>query len=90
MSHAWKLDAERWIRNLPPGTLFDASDLTNAVGHPDGLLGRNNGVGAVFGAMQKAGLIASTGQVRQSRAGHRKGGAVRIWQRLEDEQAALW
>lgn len=41
--------------------------------------GRQNGIGSFFRTASQRGLICWTGEVVQSKAPHRKGGAIRVW-----------
>ena len=66
------------------GEPFTADDVTNS-----GLVtldpqhspnAAQNGIGSMFRRASSQGLIEWTGRVVRSRAKHRKGGAIRVWQ----------
>lgn len=65
------------------GAPFDADDVTGAGAVAlDASHGPNavqNGIGSLFNSAAKRGHIVFTGEVRRSRAPHRKGGAIRVW-----------
>jgi len=73
-------------------TDFTADDLTNngnfALDPNHDPNSINSGIGTWFTKMQRRGLIVFTGRVVQSKAPHRKGGAIRVWQFTE--AALLW
>jgi hypothetical protein len=82
----------RLARLILAGRPFTADDVTD-----DGALAldaahrpnaRQNGIGTLFNQAARRGLIWFTGQVVRSRAPHRKGGAIRVWDGTE--AGVLW
>ena len=64
------------------GIPFTSDDLLDRVGPPDDSHepnARNSAIGSMFRRAAAEGLITTEGRVVQSRAPHRKGGAVRVW-----------
>lgn len=67
------------------GDPFTSDDLLHLIGPPDtshAPNSRNNAVGAAFSRARRAGMIRVVGYA-QSKALHRKGGLVRVWQGAE-------
>ena len=50
--------------------------------------GRQNGIGSYINQASRRGLIAFTGAVVRSKAPHRKGGAIRLWE--STDTGRLW
>lgn len=82
----WAALADGAIATLAArGDPFTSDDLLALVGPPDpshAPNATNNAVGAVFRRARGSGLIRVVGHAR-SRAPHRKGGLVRVWQGVE-------
>lgn len=75
------------------GGEFTADDLTD-----EGALvidpahqpnGKQNGIGALIRSWSTKGYIVSTGRVVPSRAPHRKGGMIQVWQSTAAGRAAV-
>lgn len=79
----------RMERAIDKGQPFTADDITadgkiTMMGEHDPN-GTQNGIGSLFREYAAKGLIRSTDRLVKSRAPHRKGGAIRVWEVVGDE-----
>lgn len=84
MADTWSAEAYAVLEAIPQGSELTSDDLLEVVGHPDlshAPNAGNNAVGSVFRKAAFNGLIRSIG-ITRSKQPHRKGGIVRVWQRV--------
>lgn len=66
------------------GPIFTADDVTMegviAIDQGHAPNARQNAIGSTFQALARRGLIQRTGRVVRSKAPHRKGGMIQVWQ----------
>jgi hypothetical protein len=74
--HAWRDEAERWLRLQVPGDVFTADDLVGCIGKP---VGSGNQIGALLRGWATAGRIHMTGVANAGRA-QSHGRLIRVWQ----------
>jgi hypothetical protein len=74
--HAWRDEAERWLRLQVPGDVFTADDLISCIGKPSG---SSNQIGALLRAWASAGRIHKYA-ITTAYSAQSHGRLIRVWQ----------